>query len=152
MVFIQFIYSFYCFFFSFLRQFLIITTSLSSADVSHLSNAQYYDEPTTSTQPPPPRPYAFEYKAGRFAGHVDRVHQESSDVSGVVKGAFSYIDPRQQVRTVEYVADKDGFHPHVSPGDSEPEQTEAVKQATFRHLKAFNRIAEKNANVSVPFE
>lgn len=147
-LFIQFIYFFYCFF----RQFLIITTSLSSADVSHLSNAQYYDEPTTSTQPPPPRPYSFEYKAGRFAGHVDRVHQESSDGSGVVRGAFSYVDPRQQVRTVEYVADKDGFHPQVSPGDSEPEQTEAVKQATFRHLKAFNRIAEKNANVSVWFK
>lgn len=136
---------------SFFLQFLVITTSLSSADVSHLTNAQYYDESTTSTQPPPHRPYAFEYKAGRYPGHVDRTHQEVSDGNGVVRGAFSYIDPRQQIRTVEYVADKDGFHPQVSPGGGggDPEQTEAVKQATLRHLKAFNRIAEQNFNVSI---
>lgn len=126
---------------------MVISTSLSSADVSHLTNAQYYDETTTSTQPPPPRPYAFEYKAGRYPGHVDRTHQEVSDGSGVVRGAFSYIDPRQQIRTVEYVADQDGFHPNVSPENSEPEQSEAVKLATIRHLEAFNRIAERNANV-----
>lgn len=128
---------------------MVITTSLSSADVSHLTNAQYYDELTTSTQPPPPRPYQFEYKAGRYPGHVDRVHQEVSDGNGVVRGAFSYIDPRQQIRTVEYVADKDGFHPQVSPGDgAEPQETEAVKQAKIRHFEIFNRIAERNANVS----
>lgn len=128
-------------------QFLVLTTSLSSADVSYLSNAQYADESSSSTRAPPPRPYAFGYEAGRYPGHVDRSHQEVSDGSGVVRGAFSYIDPRQQIRTVEYTADQDGFHPNVSPGDAAPEQTEAVKLATQRHFQIYNRIAERNLNV-----
>lgn len=125
----------------------MISASLSSADVSHLTNAQYNDEPT-STLPPPPRPYAFSYQAGRFSGHVDRTHSEVSDGSGVVRGAFSYIDPRQEIRSVEYVADKDGFHPILSHQSEAPQQSEAVKQATIRHFEQYNRIAEQNANVS----
>jgi len=35
-------------------------------------------------------------------------HAEVGDGTGVVRGAFSYVDPRQQVRTVEYVADEQG--------------------------------------------
>lgn len=101
----------------------------------------------TSTPAPPPRPYAFSYQAGRYPGHIDRSHQEVSDGSGVVRGAFSYIDPRQEIRTVEYTADKDGFHPNVSPENLEPQQSEAVKLATQRHLEAFNRIAQRNLNV-----
>lgn len=134
-------------------QFLVITTSLSSADVSHLTNAQYYDESTTSTQPPPPKPYSFGYQAGRFPGHIDRSHQEVSDGSGVVRGAFTYIDPRQQIRTVEYTADQDGFHPNLSvdgeasPVDAGPQETEAVKLAKQRHFATYDRIAQRNLNV-----
>lgn len=130
----------------------MISASLSVADVSHLTNShgrQYYEEEIT-THPPPPRPYAFEYTAGRFPGHVDRAHSEVSDGSGTVRGAFSYIDPRQEIRSVEYTADKDGFHPILSHPNDEPQQSEAVKKATLRHYELFNRIAEQNANVS-PF-
>lgn len=35
-------------------------------------------------------------------------HAEVGDGSGTVRGAFSYVDPSQQVRTVEYVADEYG--------------------------------------------
>jgi hypothetical protein len=35
-------------------------------------------------------------------------HAEVGDGSGTVRGAFSYVDPLQQVRTVEYVADEHG--------------------------------------------
>lgn len=80
---------------------------------------------------------------------MDRAHSEVSDGSGVVRGAFSYIDPRQEIRSVEYVADKEGFHPILShPQASEPQQSQAVKQATLRHFELFNQIAERNANVS----
>lgn len=123
----------------------MISTSLSSADVSHLTNAHHYDE--TTTLPPPPRPYAFSYAAGRFSGHIDRTHSEVSDGTGVVRGAFSYIDPRQEIRSVEYVADDKGFHPILSHPSDEPQQSEAVKQATIRHLEQYNRIAERNAQV-----
>lgn len=136
----------------FFLQILLISTSLSSADVSHFVNAASYDEQligdTTTTPQPPPHPYVFSYTAGRYDGHIDRAHSEVSDGSGVVRGAFSYIDPRQQIRSVEYVADKDGFHPILSHPNAEPQQSEAVKLATLRHFKLFNRIAEQNANVS----
>lgn len=35
-------------------------------------------------------------------------HAEVGDGSGTVRGAFSYVDPSHQVRTVEYVADEYG--------------------------------------------
>lgn len=127
----------------------MISTSLSTADVVHLPSADYYeDTTTTSTPPPPPHPYAFSYTAGRFRGHIDRSHSEVSDGSGIVHGAFSYIDPRQEIRTVEYTADKNGFHPVLSHPNDEPQQSEAVKQATIRHIEQYNRIAQQNANVS----
>lgn len=112
------------------QQLLVISTSLSSADVSHLRKPEFYEDPayTTSTLPPPPHPYIFRYlfqfniqkwqktniifewkssyTAGRFPGSIDRAHSEVSDGSGVVRGAFSYIDPRHEIRSVEYVADR----------------------------------------------
>lgn len=130
----------------------MISTSLSSADVSHLTNAQYYEESAdTSTLPPPSRPYAFSYTAGRFRGHIDRSHSEVSDGAGTVRGAFSYIDPRQEIRSVEYVADNKGFHPILSHPVEEPRQTEAVKLATIKHIEQYNRISEQNANVKTIF-
>ncbi|XP_031638497.1 uncharacterized protein LOC116350729 [Contarinia nasturtii] len=125
--------------------FLVISASLSSADVSHLT----YNDETTGTPAPPPHPYAFSYQAGRFNGHVDRTHSEVSDGSGVVHGAFSYIDPRQEIRSVEYTADKDGFHPVLSHPNEVPQQSEAVKLATLRHFEQYNRIAEQNANGNI---
>lgn len=122
---------------------------MALADVSHLQPQQQfqsyeeYAKYTTTTPPPPPHPYHFSYSAGRFPGHIDRTHSEVSDGSGVVKGAFSYVDPRQEIRTVEYVADKTGFYPSLS---HEPQQTVAVQKATERHLALFNRIAERNLN------
>ncbi|CAG9831473.1 unnamed protein product [Diabrotica balteata] len=41
--------------------------------------------PEEHTPPPPPKPYAFGYAAGRFPGHIDRTHSEVSDGSGLVQ-------------------------------------------------------------------
>ncbi|XP_054738283.1 uncharacterized protein LOC129244586 [Anastrepha obliqua] len=109
------------------------------ADVSHILH-QYGHE--TTPQPGPPNPYVFSYQAGRAPGHVDRQHTEVSDGSGVVRGAFSYVDPKNQLRTVQYVADKNGFHPQLS---HEQEDTEAVKQAKQKHFSLYNRIAQEHA-------
>lgn len=57
---------------------LAVTVALTAADVSHLE--------TTTTEPPPHRPYLFSYAAGRYPGHVDREHSEVSDGSGTVRG------------------------------------------------------------------
>lgn len=114
----------------------------SKCDVSHLLHEDYDAPVTTTTPPPPPHPYVFSYSAGRFPGHVDRTHSEVSDGSGVVKGSFAYVDPRNQIRTVEYIADENGFHPQLS---HEPKDTVAVANAKERHYALYNRIAERNS-------
>lgn len=131
---------------------MVVNTSLSTCDVSHiLSRSSEHAEIahlSTTTPPPPPHPYVFMYTAGRYPGDTDRAHGEVSDGSGVVRGAFSYIDPNKEIRWVEYVADDKGFHPVLSHSSENVKQSEAVKLATLRHFKLFNKIAESNANVS----
>ncbi|KAF9810684.1 hypothetical protein SFRURICE_021137 [Spodoptera frugiperda] len=129
----------------------LATLALVSCDVSHLLD-------TTTTPEPPPHPYLFSYSAGRYPGHADRTHTEVSDGSGVVKGSFSYVDPGQKVRTVDYVADKQGFHPilsHVPP--EHPADSDSVAQAKNRHYQLYAKIAEEHANphpelISAPIE
>lgn len=112
--------------------------AVAFADVSHILG----DSTTTTSYPP--RPYAFSYEAGRYyGGHTDRTHSEVGDGAGTARGAFSYIDPLNQVRTVEYVADENGFHPHLS---HPVQNTKAVDLATQRHLELYNKIAERNSN------
>lgn len=97
---------------------------------------------------PPPKPYAFGYAAGRFPGHIDRTHSEVSDGAGTVQGSYSYVDPHQRIRTVDYTADRNGFHPIVSGGDEEqhenvlpPRDTDVVAAAKQRHLAQYANIA-----------
>lgn len=105
-----------------------------------------YEESQTTTLPPPPKPYAFTYSAGRSPGHVDRTHSEVSDGSGVVRGSFSYVDPRNQVRTVEYTADSHGFYPVLSHLPATPQQTEAVARAQEKHFALYAKIAQEHAD------
>ncbi|CRL00159.1 CLUMA_CG013435, isoform A [Clunio marinus] len=117
--------------------FVFVVIGLAFADVSHIVD----DSTTTTTYPP--RPYQFSYEAGRYPGHVDRTHAEVGDGAGTVRGAFSYVDPRNQVRTVEYTADENGFYPQLS---HQPQNTKAVDLATNRHLELYNKIAERNSD------
>ncbi|CAH2094181.1 unnamed protein product [Euphydryas editha] len=125
---------------------LLIVSSLvfTSCDVSHL-------ELEATTRPPPPKPYVFAYTAGRYPGHTDRQHAEVSDGSGVVKGTFSYVDPLQKVRRVDYVADSEGFHPVLSdPPPEHPTDSESVAKAKNRHFELYAKIAEEHANHPFP--
>lgn len=74
---------------------------------------------------------------------ISGTHAEVGDGSGTVRGAFSYVDPRNQVRTVEYVADENGFYPQLS---HPVQNTKAVDLATQRHLELYNKIAERNSD------
>ncbi|CAD7092407.1 unnamed protein product [Hermetia illucens] len=130
--------------------------SLALADVSHILGHQHPGEGyeheqhlRTSTPPPPPRPYVFSYTAGRYPNHTDRSHTEVSDGSGTVRGKFAYVDPRNELRTVEYVADQYGFHPALS---HEPQDTEAVKLATAKHLDLYHRIAASHQDPTISFQ
>ncbi|XP_047538252.1 cuticle protein 21-like [Vanessa atalanta] len=125
---------------------VVSSVALSSCDVSHL-------EPEIITEPPPPKPYVFSYTAGRYPGHTDRQHAEVSDGSGVVRGTYSYVDPRQKVRTVDYVADKDGFHPVLSDVPPEhPADSASVAKAKDRHFELYAKIAEEHAHHPFPDE
>ncbi|KAL1491929.1 hypothetical protein ABEB36_012447 [Hypothenemus hampei] len=97
----------------------------------------------------PPRPYAFGYAAGRFPGHIDRTHSEVSDGSGVIQGSYSYVDPKLEIRKVDYIADENGFHPILNKNvQSLPDDIPAVAAAKERHLKQYARIANAHHNVN----
>ncbi|XP_055377798.1 uncharacterized protein LOC129609713 [Condylostylus longicornis] len=122
---------------------LLFGLTLVVADVSHILHQQQQQHEEPSTPPPPPRPYVFSYSAGREPGSVDRTHTEVSDGSGTIRGSFSYVDPKNQVRTVQYIADENGFHPKLSHA---LEDTEANRRAAANHLKLYNEIAQAHAN------
>ncbi|XP_033216989.1 cuticle protein 16.8 [Belonocnema kinseyi] len=126
---------------------LLILASPCLGDVSHiLSSQSEYVEATTP--PPAPRPYSFEYTAGRFPGHVDRAQKEYGDGAGTIYGSYSYLDPKLKVRTVEYKADKNGFQPSLINYEdvlAPPEDSEAVRLAKERHYALYARIANNNA-------
>lgn len=154
-----------------------------------------------------PKPYSFTYTAGRMPGHVDRVHSETADGLGTVRGLnlyyvvintrviqyftfhmpnaiitlhivyfcinvkqvinkflfrigielwpihflligacclgmFSYVDPRQKIRTVEYIADQNGFHPILITNPTQ--DTTAVQNAKAKHYVLYNQIAAQH--------
>ncbi|PNF24419.1 hypothetical protein B7P43_G09690 [Cryptotermes secundus] len=93
----------------------------------------------------PPQPYSFTYAAGRYPGHIDRTHSETSDGSGTIRGMFAYVDPRYQVRTVEYVADAQGFHPVLSNPVAD---TPTVAAAKAKHADLYARIAAEHARIA----
>ncbi|XP_030763849.1 adult-specific rigid cuticular protein 15.5-like [Sitophilus oryzae] len=115
----------------------LISTILSSA----LAVSVFENE--ISTFPPPPKPYAFGYAAGRYPGHIDRTHSEVSDGSGVIQGSYSYVDPKFQIHKVDYIADENGFHPILNRNiPTLPRDTPAVAAAKEKHLLQYSIIAD----------
>lgn len=58
-------------------------------------------------------------------------------------GSYSYVDPNHRIRTVEYVADKQGFHPVTNQHVPDlPSDTPVVAAAKERHLLKFNAIKQ----------
>lgn len=57
-------------------------------------------------------------------------------------GIFQYVDPRNQVRTVEYQADENGFHPALSHVPEPNKDTEAVERVKQRHHELYEKISE----------
>lgn len=71
-----------------------------------------------------PDPYSFAFEeTDEFGTKLAR--QETGDANGVVQGSYSYIDAQGLTRTVNYIADDDGFRASIvsnEPGlkNSEP--------------------------------
>ncbi|KAK7874378.1 hypothetical protein R5R35_007840 [Gryllus longicercus] len=121
---------------------MLVAAAAGAASAVAVLPSHAEEEPTTAG---PPQPYSFAYAAGRFPNHVDRTHEEASDGSGVVRGSYAWVDPRFQVRRVEYVADAHGFHPVLS---SPVADTPAVAAAKQRHAALYERIAAEHARLA----
>lgn len=117
-----------------------IGTTLLCVSTSLADGEEFYKKPEEIEQPP--KPYRFAFIAGRYPGDIDRTHAEYGDGTGTVRGQYSYIDPSKRIRTVEYVADQNGFHPSLSiPNDDTP----VVAQAKLQHAELYEKIAARNS-------
>lgn len=55
------------------------------------------------------------------------------------------MDPNNKLRTVDYIADKQGFHPFLNEEPpAHPSDSEAVARAKDRHYQLYNKIAEEH--------
>lgn len=74
-----------------------------------------------------PKPYSFSYVTDDEQG-TRTSREETSDESGAVRGSYSYTDPDGVFRTVEYIADQDGYRATVKtnePGTAKLDQDPA---------------------------
>ncbi|GIY45829.1 uncharacterized protein CEXT_410181 [Caerostris extrusa] len=72
-------------------------------------------------------PYTFGYEFGDGQGMVQH-RQESSDINGEVKGSYGYSDGNGVYRTVEYIADVNGYRAIIrsnEPGLSDQDSADA---------------------------
>lgn len=69
-------------------------------------------------------------------------------------GSYSYVDPRYQIRTVQYTADKNGFHPILNNQPPPlPRDSPVVAAAKQAHLQQYAAIADANAgHIVVPVD
>ncbi|XP_011498426.1 PREDICTED: uncharacterized protein LOC105362642 [Ceratosolen solmsi marchali] len=128
----------------------ISLASLCRGDVSQILQLPRLvdDEVTTTTTEGPPNPYSFKYSAGRFPGHVDRIHSETGDGAGRVQGYYSFIDPKFKVRTVQYIANENGVKQSLINFDDileQPKDSEAVQREKEKHRILYEKIAATNA-------
>lgn len=95
-------------------------------------------------EPQRPRAYSFSYDTEHEDGSNQR-REESSDANGVVRGSYSYRDADGLFRTVEYIADENGYRanirtnePGVSPGQPADVQLqlEPVPEAVLQKYSA----------------
>jgi len=82
--------------------------SSSSSSFSSSSSSNSNDQEDNG----PPQPYSFSYDSDLEDGGSHR-REESGDANGVVRGSYSYRDADGLFRTVDYVADQDGFRATV---------------------------------------
>lgn len=67
----------------------------------------------------------------------------------IVAGSYSYVDPNHKIRTVDYIADKEGFHPFSNRHVPDvPSDTPVVAAAKEKHLLRYNSI--KQAHETAP--
>uniref|UniRef100_T1KSF0 Uncharacterized protein n=1 Tax=Tetranychus urticae TaxID=32264 RepID=T1KSF0_TETUR len=104
--------------------------SASSSDSQSTESSLKSSESTTSS----PSPYAFSYNTADVAGN-QLARQESGDNKGAVRGSYSYRDEDGLFRSVEYIADENGFRAAIRAnepglGDSNKELLASIYHLT----------------------
>lgn len=98
-----------------------------------------------------PKPYSFNYETeGEDGARSSR--EESGDGSGVVRGSYSYTDPDGVFRTVEYIADQDGYRATVrtnEPGTAKLEGGDPA-DVTLEVEPPPQAVLEKYSLISAP--
>lgn len=64
-------------------------------------------------------------------------------------GSYSFIDPKHKIRTVQYIADENGFHASLINYEDtvvQPVDSETVRLAKEKHFRLYQKIAEANAH------
>lgn len=107
----------------------------------------------------PPRPYSFAYDTEHDDGSTSR-REESSD-GNTVRGSYSYRDTDGLFRTVEYIADQNGYRATVKtnePGTARQDpnpadvnlDVEPVPEAVLRKYSASNLSARSQQQSAAP--
>lgn len=64
-----------------------------------------------------PSPYAFNFESADEQGNVLHSRQESGDEKGTITGSYTVIGEGGVQRTVNYVADDDGFRASIQSNE-----------------------------------
>ncbi|UYV78840.1 hypothetical protein LAZ67_16002953 [Cordylochernes scorpioides] len=88
----------------------LLTVALSACTLA-LAAPQGSPYATAAQEYGPPKPYAFDFVSELLGGQMSR--QEVADGSGRVTGSYTLQDEDGRRRTVEYVADENGFRATV---------------------------------------
>jgi len=95
-----------------------------------------------------PSPYSFAYNTADVAG-TQLVRQEAGDANGAVRGRYGYRDADGLYRTVEYIADSNGFRAAIR--SNEPGLGNSADNAASVYLQTEatpSRVASKVASAS----
>lgn len=69
-------------------------------------------------------------------------------ISFLDTGSYSFVDPKNKVRTVQYIVDENGFQPSLINYEDvlkQPKDSEAVRREKERHRILYAKIAASNA-------
>lgn len=64
-----------------------------------------------------PEPYAFQFESTDEQGNAVHTRQEQGDDKGVIQGSYTVTDAEGHTRTVQYIADDDGFRATVTSNE-----------------------------------
>lgn len=129
-------------------------TSSGSAGSSSLSSSSSSSSlsSSSSSTTASPSPYSFAYNTADVSGN-QIVRQEAGDANGAVRGRYGYRDADGLYRTVEYIADANGFRAAIrsnEPGLGNSADVNGIPASVFLQTETTpTKVASKVASASL---